>query len=143
LTWSEAFKHFFPLPDTEPANLLKEAAQLPAHVSPTVGVQIFDNAHNVVASGVDEIGGVRKGRSITFSLSNREKFPVDAEIEWVVRNSGREAEAVNDLGHTNVLKIGNSARESTKYAGLQYMDCIVRRYGQIIGFRRVPVKILT
>ena len=103
--------------------------------------QIYNGKHEIVDSGRDAIPKVAKSCEIMFSLSNREKFPLDAMVYWTVRNFGREAEEANDLGHGRSESMGNSVKEHTAYAGSQYMDCIVKRYGQIIGFRRVPVRI--
>lgn len=49
--------------------------------------------------GMNEIGPIPKGCEITFTLANAHKLPTGATVNWMVRNSGREAENENDLGH--------------------------------------------
>jgi hypothetical protein len=34
-----------------------------------------------------------------------------------------------------------SATERSAYKGTHYMDCIIKLHGQVIGYKRVPVKI--
>lgn len=84
-----------------------------------------------------------KDCSLHFSVTNPEAIPPDATIEWMVRNEGDEAERINDLGHYVGRGIQRplSASAPTAYRGTHYMDCIIRRWGQIIGGRRVPVTV--
>ena len=80
--------------------------------------------------------------NLTFEILNPQQIPPDAIIEWTVRNDGRDAENANDLGH---IKSGGRRElrvvERTLYQGRHYMDCVIRRWGQVIGRRRVTVHI--
>lgn len=143
LTWTEAFSHFFPPVPIDEAKLLQEAAKLPARIEPQVGIQVFDPNKRSLGGYSNAVPIIQKNATLVFSLSNAAAFGTDAEVEWVVRNTGSEAEAVNDLGHSRRLLSGRSVEERTLYAGKQYMDCIVRRDGRIVAFRRVPVVVGT
>jgi hypothetical protein len=72
---------------------------------------------------------------------NPEDIPVDATIEWVVRNQGEEVAKVNDLGHirSGVRTLRND--EKTAYKGSHYMDCIVRKNGFFVGMNSIMVTI--
>jgi len=140
--WSEVFAHFFPLPDENEFQLAKQhGAQLPAiAIVPDVNVHAVSRS-NVHArwEDVNKIGPIPKGCDIYFVVTNSEVIPGDAVVEWMVRNEGDEAENTNDLGHR--AGFGLKAEERSKYKGIHYMDCVVKRYGRIIGMRRIPVEI--
>jgi hypothetical protein len=138
--WSEAFDQFFPIPeeDDEEEAVLKEAQSRAlatlafnpiVDVTATVGSRTFN--------GVDGIGPIPKGCEITFTLANAHSLPSGAEVRWVVRNSGREAEEVNDLGHR--AGDGISTSRDSAYRGDHYMDVSVRLNGRLIGSKRVRV----
>jgi hypothetical protein len=63
----------------------------------------------------------------------------DSQILWMVRNKGREAENINDLGH--VAGRGLAAHERSAYRGTHHMDCVVKVAGKTVAMRRVPVTI--
>lgn len=140
--WSEEFEHFFPMP--EEADLREAVAtgnQLPVPlVIPEVQVRAVSRTNrNKTWDGTNSIGPIPKGCDINFSIINRRDIPHDAEIQWTVRNEGDEAEHMNDLGHK--AEVGVNASERSAYKGIHYMDCVIRRYGVIVGMRRIPVEI--
>jgi hypothetical protein len=140
--WSEAFEHFFPLPDENEFRAVKQhEAQLPAiAIVPEVNVRAIarDNLH-ARWEDLNKIGPIPRDCDIYFTVTNPEIIPGDAVVEWMVRNEGDEAENTNDLGHR--AGCGLRARERSAYKGTHYMDCVVKRYGRIIGMRRIPVQI--
>jgi hypothetical protein len=139
-TWSKAFLHFFPLPEIVVAQdqVMAKASGLPvAFAFPDVEV----SARNGFAPGyraLNRIGPIPKNYNIKFSIVEPWKLPQGTTVEWMVRNTGDEAETVNDLGHRRT-KAGFEAEERSAYVGTHYMDCILRRGGRIVGMRRVPV----
>ncbi|MBT3982920.1 MAG: hypothetical protein HOE90_16295 [Bacteriovoracaceae bacterium] len=139
--WTSIFGHFFPICVDE---LLKESTasnQLPIRTFiPEVRVDAVpeNNSHRTY-SKMNSIGPIPRECKISFNITNQNEIPGDARIEWVVRNEGEEAEYSNDLGH----RAGNDikAEETSRYNGTHYMDCIVKRSGSVIGWRRIPVVI--
>ncbi len=141
--WSDIFGYLFPGSDALPATATR--ANLPvAVVTPEISVRVVSTkpAH-LVGTYVNFVPPIPKGCDLFFSITNPEAIPVDATVEWVVRNEGDEAEDTNDLGHfaSRGSTRSMTATESSAYRGKHYMDCVIRRWGQIIGGRRVPVTI--
>ena len=98
--WSDAFEHFFPMPDEKE---LKEASvgvgRLPVRlIDPEVYVRATAG-HNMEWTGMNKIGPIPKNCSINFRITNPGVLPVNAIVQWIVRNEGDEAEDINDLGH--------------------------------------------
>lgn len=140
--WSEAFDHFFPMPDEEDLEkAVKEAATLPVRlIIPEVSVRAVARANqNRQWQGTNCIGPISRDCDIYFTVTNPEIIPDDAVVEWTVRNEGDEAEYTNDLGHK--AGRGLTAKEHSAYKGIHYMDCVVRQHGMVVGMRRVPVEI--
>lgn len=139
--WSELFSHFFPAPPEEEVQLLKSLSE-----GRSVAVIAFDPIVSIQATvggraykGLNEIGPVPKGCDLLFTLANAPALPPGASVTWTIRNSGREAEEQNDLGHLSGE--GLSTQEHSAYRGTHYVDVAVKLGRQLIGRRRVPVKI--
>ena len=140
--WSEAFEHFFPMPDEEEvAKAARGVGRLPVRVvTPEVYVEaIARNNKNRKWEGNNEIGPIPKDCDITFRIINPKVMPENAFIRWMVRNEGDEPEDINDLGHR--AGSGQTAHDRSAYKGTHYMDCVVRQHGMIVGMRRIPVTI--
>ncbi|HEX2581792.1 MAG TPA: CBASS cGAMP synthase [Dongiaceae bacterium] len=141
--WSDAFGHFFPMPDEEELKqiVIAERAALPANVfTPEVHVKAVSRDNKFAKwESMNLIGPVPRNCDIEFTIANREEIPAGATIHWMVRNEGDEAEDINDLGHS--AGSGLTAREHSAYKGTHFMDCVARFRGQIIGMRRIPVEI--
>ena len=138
-TWTEAFDHFFPMPEEEEIteDLRKNAI---AHLSFDPQVEVTAKiVGKKTITGHNRIGPIPRGCEIKFVLANASDLPNGAEVNWIVRNSGSDAEAVNDLGHRN--QNGINAEERSEYRGNHYMDVTVRYNGRSIGRRRVLVKV--
>jgi hypothetical protein len=138
--WSEAFDHFFPIPekDDEEEAVLKIAesrALATLRFEPIVLVEA--TAGSRVFRDIDKIGPIPKGCKINFTLANGHGLPRGAVVTWMVRNTGKEAEESNDLGHRR--DEGMSASEDSAYRGAHYMDVAVKLNGLLIGSKRVPV----
>ncbi len=136
--WEEVFEHFFPIPINEQEVLVETAR------SQAVSVMRFDPQIRVTAqigprsiSKLNSIGPIPKGSSLDFQIMNADRLPIGSIVEWTVRNSGREAENENDLGHP--AGKGISATEGTSYKGTHYMDVCVKLGGNVIGRRRIEV----
>jgi hypothetical protein len=140
--WSEAFDHFFPIPekDDQEEAILKIAesrALATIQFEPIVTVEASSGSR--VFRGVDKIGPIPKGCDLKFILANAHGLPRGAVVTWMVRNSGKEAEKINDLGHRS--EEGLSASEHSAYRGVHYMDVAVKLNGLLIGSKRVPVTV--
>jgi hypothetical protein len=138
--WQESFEHLFPMPEVTEA-LVKAAAQLPVrYVLPEIAVSAVSRTNAAGRfSGMNRIGPIPKHCDIRFEVTNPFSLPANSQIFWMVRNEGREAENINDLGH--VAGLGLTAEERSAYRGTHYMDCVVKVAGQTVAMRRVPVTI--
>ncbi len=140
--WVEAFQHFFPsaIEDSnDPAN----KSIVPVAFVPVVDIVAISRTNSNVPSyrGVDRIGPIPKDCNLTFTLRNASELPPGAQVHWMVRNEGDEAEFTNDLGHP--AGVGNVGKEEhSAYRGTHFMDITVfSPYGAILGFSRIPVVI--
>ena len=140
--WSEAFEHFFPMPDEEELKKAAEGAgRLPVRVvTPEVHVQATARSNRSRQwADTNKIGPIPKDCDINYRITNPQDMPENAVIQWMVRNEGDEAEDINDLGHK--AGHGLTAQERSAYKGTHYMDCVIRQHGVIVGMRRIPVTI--
>ena len=141
--WQEFFEHLFPMPDVNELNevLAKDAAHLPVRYSvPEISVSAVSRTNSAGRfNGVNAIGPIPKNCNIKFEITNAYALPPNAQIFWMVRNEGREAENINDLGH--IAGRGLVAEERSAYRGTHHMDCMVKVTGQTVAMRRVPVTI--
>lgn len=138
--WQDAFEYLFPMPEL--ANeVVKSDQNLPAVIyMPEVTVSaVAENNSHLKYSGMNSIGPIPRNCSIEFRITNEDRLPAGAQVFWMVRNEGREAENKNDLGHFRGT--GLTAVEQSAYRGRHYMDCTVKQYGTTIAVRRIPVEI--
>ncbi len=139
--WQEIFSHFFPLPVDNNQSITQNALATVSFI-PEIAIEAspFGNPSNIVTRGRNAISGVPKYCDIRFKLLNADSLPWDAQIQWMVRNEGQEAEFKNDLGHPGGREV--EAKEESAYVGTHYMDVVIKSsIGIIIGFRRIPVTI--
>jgi Adenylyl/Guanylyl and SMODS C-terminal sensor domain len=141
--WSQAFAHFFPMPDFRAAvatdGVAKSHALVPITL-PDIFVRAVGKRNpNIKLAGKNGIGPIPKECTITFEIVDPWKLPPSTTVDWMVRNEGDEAEYTNDLGHR--AGSGFTATESSAYTGTHFMDCILRQNGRIYGVRRIPVRI--
>jgi hypothetical protein len=141
--WSQAFAHFFPMPDIKTGfvtdGLQKSMSLVPIAV-PDINVRAVGKQNtNVRIDGRNGIGPIPKDCNVTFEIADPSTLRPGTSIDWMVRNEGTEAEMLNDLGHR--AGSGLIARRDSAYTGTHYMDCILRQNGRIYGVQRVPVRI--
>lgn len=137
LAWTDAFAHFFPAASERAEN---RNALVPIAFDPEVWVEARPENGSAVFRGVNEIGVIPKACAITFTLRNAHLLPPGAQIRWIVRNEGEEAELTNDMGHIGVM--GPVAVENSAYRGSHAMDLVVlSAQGELLGSRRVRVQV--
>lgn len=141
--WAEAFQQFFPMPEDN-----DEIAEAESHRN-AVAIYRFDPQVEVQAipklnkdrqwRGLNELPPIPKDCDITFTLANRAQLPAGAHIRWTVRNRGEEAGRLNDMGHIAGTDV--SVTRHSAYNGDHAMDLTVYLGNQVIGRRRISVKI--
>jgi hypothetical protein len=142
LIWSEAFSFLMPLPEADQVEMIDESSGRAIMQLPEVEVKVFNGTPpRLLATHRNEVPGVAKDCTLSFTIVNPHVVPEFATVEWTVRNEGQEADQQSDLGHRRVGMHLLSAEEHTFYVGRHFMDCIVRQNGQIYAVRRVPVTI--
>ena len=138
-TWSEAFEHFFPIPEEAGATAIAEArALVPAFVPEVEVTTELPSGREAVTRNFAV--NVPKDAWLRFRVTNYADLPPNSLVRWTVRNEGAVAEAENDLGHFSGF--GPAAREHAEYHGRHFMDVTVISSGRVIGRRRVPISIL-
>lgn len=139
--WGEIFEHFFPMPAEK--TLIESLAKsyLPVvAIVPEIAVRAVPKSNPFTEfTGTNEIGPIPKDCTIYFTVTNTHVIPLGANVYWIVRNEGEEAEDVSDLGHRS--GVGLTSEQHSAYKGTHYMDCYVKRNGVLLGMRRVPVVI--
>lgn len=142
IKWSEAFDHFFPLPEEEELQKSASGAIVAYRMlQPDIKVVAVPKLNaNKEFTGTNAIGPIPKDCNINFELLNPAALPAGSTVEWLVRNKGEEAAYVNDMGHRIQLG-GVSVTRHSAYCGTHDMVCIIKQYGRIIGYRRIPVSI--
>lgn len=137
--WQEAFEHLFPFPEIDESIYEQKNAMVPVSM-PEIKVSAIGRGNSSFrSSSMNEIGPIPKDCDITFEVANYHLLPSNAEIFWMVRNEGREAELTNDLGHR--AGTGRVIHENSAYSGRHFMDCVVKVNGRTVAVRRVPVTI--
>jgi hypothetical protein len=142
-TWTEAFKHFFPLPDELTVLQEASAAEIAkrAIIVPEVLVEVTLPGSGKSYTLKNSATNVPKDSKLNFELENYGELPANSQVVWTVRNQGKHAEALNDLGHFSGFgkRVGP---ETAEYAGRHYMDVTIHSGGRTIGMRRVPVTVI-
>ncbi len=138
--WSEAFDHFFPIPDDDDANSEAQTLGKSFDFIPQVRVTATTKSSpQRTFEDNNKIGPIPKNCDIKFELLNSDELPWFSKIRWIVRNNGEEADKKNDMGH--LAGKGSEANENSAYKGTHYMDVSVTKSGKLLGRRRIPVKI--
>lgn len=143
LAWSEAFSFLMPLPETDEVEVGEASGGTALMQIPEVEIDIANdrNFEQVLATHRNEVPGVPRGKWLHFRIVNPQIIPPMAVLEWTVRNDGRDAEYIGDLGHVTGGIAALSVIEHTAYVGQQYMDLTVRCNGTVYAARRVAVTI--
>lgn len=142
LAWSEVFSFLMPLPETKEVEILEENSGNAVMQLPEIEIDVFTrNPRRFLNKYNNEVSSVFKDCDLIFRITNPHVIPAYATIEWTVRNDGQESDDLGDLGHRRIGVRMFEADEHTAYAGLHYMDCVVRLNGQVYSVRRVPVNV--
>lgn len=142
LIWSEAFSFLMPLPETDQVEIIDESSGRAVMQLPEVDIKVFTGSPpRLVTTHRNEVSGVAKGCSLSFTIVNPHVVPEFATVEWTVRNEGQDADQRSDLGHRRIGMRLLSTEEQTVYVGRHFMDCVIRLNGQVYAVRRVPVTI--
>jgi hypothetical protein len=142
LVWSEAFSFLMPLPEAEEVEVVEESSSRVLMQVPEIKIDVYArNPRRHVATYQNQVPTVPKNCDLEFQITNPHVIPDFAMIEWTVRNTDREADAVGDLGHRRGGIRQFSAKEHTQYLGRHFMDCVIRINETVYGVRRVPVSI--
>lgn len=89
--------------------------------------------HGLLSSRGNKVG---KGRELRFSIAHCD-VPEPYDVYWKVRNSGEEANQVDQLRGEITKDTGNRTRtESTKYHGSHYVECYVVKDGTCVASDR-------
>ena len=146
--WTEAFEHFFPMPEdlavegdeVGQASVAKGTALVAYAFDPQIYVRaVSKDNDSYVREGVNEIATIVKNCSIHFELMNAGQLPAGASVRWTVRNRGHDAWSKNDIGHFAGAEL--TADEHSAYNGNHAMDVTVYQWGRIIGRRRVEITV--
>lgn len=148
--WTEAFEHFFPMPEDvdgeddagarAETGVAKSTALVAYSFDPQIRIRAVskDNG-NYVREGINSVPTIVKNCSIHFELLNADQLPAGASVRWTVRNRGHDAWSKNDIGHLS--GDGHTADEHSAYNGNHAMDLTVYQWGRIIGRRRVEINV--
>ena len=147
--WTEAFEHFFPMPEDlegeadggeARASTAKGTALMVYAFDPQIRVRAVskDNS-NYSKEGVNSLPTIVKNCSISFELVNADALPNGSAVRWTVRNRGHEAWNRNDIGHYSGDAFATD--EHSAYNGNHAMDLTVYQYGRIIGRRRIEINV--
>lgn len=139
LAWSQAFAFLMPLPDEEEVEVVSAGGRA-LMVLPEIRIDVHARKpRRHLATHLNGVPGVARDCDLVFTITNPHVVPDYATIEWTVRNAGRDADGVGDLGHRRSGTGLFTAEEKTRYVGRHHMDCVVRVNGQVYAVRRVPV----
>ncbi|MCV2436888.1 cyclic GMP-AMP synthase DncV-like nucleotidyltransferase [Paucibacter sp. DJ2R-2] len=140
--WEGAFLFLMPLPEADEVEIVEPATNRALMQVPDIEVRVYDREDgNLLATYLNEVPSVERGRWLVFELANKHVLPDFADISWTVRNDGEEAVHIGDLGHSRRGINMHTASESTAYLGKHHMDCVIRLNGTIFAVRRLPVHI--
>jgi len=103
--WSEAFKHFFPIPSDE--EIKEELAKSASNALATISFDPIVHVHaqtrgpaTHVFEDYNKLGPIPKDCDIIFTLANARDLPVGALVEWTVRNEARRPKPKTTLDTT-------------------------------------------
>lgn len=136
--WGKIFNHSYwsdVVEDEVPAEVIGKSDV--AAIDITVAVAPFKGGKATTYSTADT--AITKGHCFRFTLPLAWQSMSDTTYRWIVTNTGDEARAANDMGHT--LDGTTEEWRSAAYKGLHSMTCEVLRGGVVVarGVRRVQV----
>lgn len=140
--WTYVFEHLLPPAPTE---VIEEAKKnLPAITYiPSVEAIVSDKKSGRHVGTYHDDFSIPKGCYIRFKITNATTMPAGTKLVWMVRNQGKEASAISDLGHKEILNPNETTSRGTAYEGPHFMECYVTMNGTVIGYERIGVKVRT
>jgi len=142
IKWTYLFEHLLP---PSPAEIIEEARiNLPAITFiPAIQAVITEKKSKRHIGTYSSDFSVSKNCDIRFKITNSETMPVGSKLVWMVRNQGKEASEISDLGHKEILNPYETTSRGTSYNGPHYMECYVTMNGTVMGHDRIGVKVRT
>lgn len=138
--WTYIFEHLLPPAPNEIVEELKK--NLPAITyTPAIEAIVTDKKSGKHLGTYNSDFNAPKGCDIRFRISNATKIPVGSELVWMVRNQGKEANSISDLGHKEILQPTQTTKRGTAYIGPHYMECYVTNNRAVIGYDRIGVRV--
>ncbi len=134
--WNDFFQHSYW--DSMVKEALVEYASMSKSISSEydVDIQVVVEFDYMCIPLEDYRGRLPKEKKLRFTALP--KFYGYDKVEWVVSNSGDEAEDENDIFHSQE---GISVEETTKYRGKHKMTCNIYKYGRIVCSKDVFITI--
>jgi len=133
--WESVFEHLMPV------DMIFENSsdtKLPAlHADIDVSVSWSQSPKS--PTRMPERESYNKGWRLFFRVNNPNSFPPGTQFMWTVRNNGKEAQEINDLGHVSTS--GLNCEEGTAYNGTHFMDCRAVLNGTTIAVKRKTIVI--
>jgi hypothetical protein len=138
--WTYVFEHLLP---PVPQDVVDDVRKnLPAvSYAPALEAVVYDNKTGRHIGTYKGDFSVPKDCTIRFRITNGSAMPIGTKLVWMVRNQGREASAISDLGHKVILNPNDVTERNTAYHGSHFMECYVSRNGATIGYDRIGVTV--
>jgi len=142
LAWAEVFSFLMPLPETQEVEFVEETSGRAVMQLPEIEIEVYGrNPKRQLAKHLNAVPVAATDCDLVFRITNPHVVPTYATVEWTVRNDGVESDYLGDLGHRRIGIRMLEVNERAAYAGLHFMDCVVRLNGQVYSVRRIPVNI--
>ena len=139
--WAELFEHLFPpifhsVNERELKNIV--CKDFP---EPKLAICHTDNKRQKSFKVENRTVKAYKEDRIHLTITNTDDYPVGAQILWRVKNQGKEASDVYDLGHETVLDIYEKHEERCAYSGKHFIEIIIFKDGFTYGISLVNVSV--
>ncbi|MDF2183487.1 hypothetical protein O1O06_01700 [Grimontia hollisae] len=139
LIFSRLFEHYFPQIEISAFN---GTSGLPATVIvPELTINHYDKDANHIKTLITDEVTIKKGESLTFSITNTTDFSQYCSAHWTVRNIGSQANDANDIGHKVVSSINESHQRGAAYTGTHTMECMIFNGATVVGANCIKVTV--
>lgn len=139
IIFSKLFEHYFP--QVEHSDF-SGTIGLPATVIvPELTINHYDKDNKHIRTLISDHITVRKGESLTFSITNKKDFNQYCNAQWTVRNIGSQANDANDIGHKIISNMGESHQREASYTGCHTMECIIFSGAGVVGVNCIKVRV--
>ncbi|WP_318494412.1 cyclic GMP-AMP synthase DncV-like nucleotidyltransferase [Photobacterium leiognathi] len=139
LIFSRLFEHYFPQIELSAFNRI---SGLPVTVTvPELTINHYDKDDKHIRTlNINEVT-VKKGESLTFSITNKAHFNQYCSAHWTVRNIGSQANDANDIGHKVVSSITESHQRGAAYTGSHTIECMIFNGATVVGANCIKVTV--